>query len=321
MKKAILNGYALNGYTVHSNLPIGTPIPWLSDNLPVGFLNCDHTKIKKSDYPELWDRLKDVPMCQSEETDYFFTPDLREITLVGVGENTTLTIAAHDVYELGQFKDDQMQGHSHNFEWNNKDPNNSKGGLMSGGGSYNSVTTGKTELTIKGVTTDNVNGIPRTGTTTHGKQFGVRWIIKATQYATVEQNAIDDTRFTTGNVWSSEKTKAEIDAKQKYSTEEKVIGEWIDGKPIYRKVLDVRTNGLGVTGFSINISDLNIDYLVNSNVLGSGNNNYSGNKWVLSCVTSSGTIDLYIEGATQNLRGKSNEYMQFAILEYTKTTD
>ena len=96
---------------------------------------------------------------------------------------------------------------------------------------------------------------------------------------------------------------------------------YIDGKPIYKKIIDVRNNGVGVKGFSINISDLNIDYLVNSNVLGSGNSNYSGNKWVMSCVTSSGTREVYLEGATQNLRGKSNEYMHFAILEYTKKTD
>ena len=57
MKKAMLNKYALNGYTVHSNLPIGTVIPSFANTTPVGFLNCDHTKIKKSNYPELAESL------------------------------------------------------------------------------------------------------------------------------------------------------------------------------------------------------------------------------------------------------------------------
>ena len=137
-------------------------------------------------------------------------------------------------------------------------------------------------------------------------------------------SAIDDTKTTKANAWSAEKTKAEIetvDNKFNFSTDEIIVGKWIDGKNIYRKVIDVRNNGLGVTSFSINVTDLNIDYLVNSNVLGSGYNNYGGNKWVLSCVTDSGVRDLYLEGVTQNIRGKSNEYMHFAILEYTKTTD
>ena len=154
--------------------------------------------------------------------------------------------------------------------------------------------------------------------------FTVYWVIKATNYVSLEKNAIDDTKTTNANAWSAEKTKAEIetvDNKFNFSTDEIIVGKWIDGKNIYRKVIDVRNNGLGVTSFSINVTDLNIDYLVNSNVLGSEYNNYGGNKWVISCVTDNGVRDLYLEGVTQNIRGKSDEYMHFAILEYTKTTD
>ena len=153
--------------------------------------------------------------------------------------------------------------------------------------------------------------------------FTVYWVVKATNYVSLEKNAIDDTKTTKANAWSAEKTKAEIetvDNKFNFSTDEIIVGKWIDGKNIYRKVIDVRNNGLGVKSFNINVTDLNIDYLVNSNVLGSGYNIYGGNKWVLSCVTESGR-NLYLEGVTQNIRGNSNEYMHFAILEYTKTTN
>ena len=151
-------------------------------------------------------------------------------------------------------------------------------------------------------------------------------------------SAIDDTKTTNANTWSAAKTKAEIetvdnkfnfltakietvDNKFNFSTDEIIIGKWIDGKNIYRKVIDVRHNGLGVISFRINVTDLHINYLVNSNALGSGYNNYGGNKWVMSCITDSGEKDLYLEGKTQNILGKSNEYMHFVILEYTKTTD
>lgn len=40
-------------------------------------------------------------------------PDLRECVLVCAGENETLDIKAHDVFNVGEFKDDQAQLHAH----------------------------------------------------------------------------------------------------------------------------------------------------------------------------------------------------------------
>lgn len=40
-------------------------------------------------------------------------PDLRECTLVGAGRNTRDSIAAHEEYTVGQFKDDMIQNHTH----------------------------------------------------------------------------------------------------------------------------------------------------------------------------------------------------------------
>ena len=298
-KKVMLNGMDLNEQL--GNEPIGAVIPFGGSVIPRGYLLCNGQAVSRVDYTELF-AVIGTAFGAGDGTTTFNVPDLREILPVGVGENTNLTIAVHDVYELGQFKDDQIQGHSHDLEWSDGLPNYSKGGLYSGGGSYNSNTSDPTTLTIKGVATDGVNGDPRTGTTTHGKQLGVNYVIKA-KHVAMPADFVDA-----------------VNKVNSYSTEEKVIGEWIDGKPIYRKVLDVRNNGLGVTSFSINVSDLNIDYLIDSNALGSSYNKYGGNKWVLSCVTESGRY-LYLEGATQNLRGSSNEYIHFAILEYTKTTD
>ena len=41
-------------------------------------------------------------------------PDLRECTLVGAGRNTLNDILNHDVYAIGEFRDDQMRNHNHN---------------------------------------------------------------------------------------------------------------------------------------------------------------------------------------------------------------
>ena len=39
--------------------------------------------------------------------------------------------------------------------------------------------------------------------------------------------------------------KTEV-AKDKYSTDEIVVGEWIDGKPIYRRII-IKSNGQAIT--------------------------------------------------------------------------
>ena len=167
----------LQNKTVES-CPVGTIMSGLYSSAPTGFLLCNGQEVSVSDYQALYSVIGSLDCCKSSNAGMFKLPDLRECVPVGIGTNSTNSIASHDVYELGQFKDDQLQGHSHDLEWSKGLPNYSIGGLYSGGGSYNSNDKNSTELTIKGVTTDGENGIPRAGTTTHGKQFGVNYIIK-----------------------------------------------------------------------------------------------------------------------------------------------
>lgn len=73
-----------------------------------------------------------------------------------------------------------------------------------------------------------------------------------TRLTTVETD-IDglDTRLTT--------VEEEIDDGDVYSTEEKAIGKWIDGKPLYRKVISIPKSSLtsgGTAEIANNITDL-----------------------------------------------------------------
>ena len=158
--------------------PAGVVQAYAGANAPQGYLLCQGQAISKSEYAELYLAIGDLYSNDETAEGFFNVPDYRETVLVGAGQNAKLDIKAHDVYELGQFKDDQLQGHSHDLEWSEGLPNYSKGGLYSGGGSYNSNVSHATKLTIKGVVTDEVNGIPRVGETTHGKQIGLNYIIK-----------------------------------------------------------------------------------------------------------------------------------------------
>ena len=86
-------------------------------------------------------------------------PDYRECALVGAGENTTDTIAIHDVYAVGEFKNDQLANHTHPL------PQASTGSYNGG---YYTITQSC--------------GNPNTPTSVNrGKRKGVNYYIKATE--------------------------------------------------------------------------------------------------------------------------------------------
>ena len=308
-----------------SGVPIGVYLSWGSDNIPAGFLECNgQGPLNRSDYPVLYTRVP--PNCIIDENT-FRVPDLRETSIVGVGENATLTIAAHDVYELGQFKDDQIQGHNHFLGDRNGARNT---GLGAGTGTTSSyaaaANTGTRGIPLERATeviSDDNNGQPRTGTTTHGKQYGLRFIVKATDYTTVQEDVLDDSKATTGNVWSASKVKSEIENKHKYSTEEKVIGEWIDGKPIYRKVFtdpnnswNTNDNIIGsITNFKepISIKAVAFNEL---GLTGWVENNEAGDARCYAYVKSNGEVHFYRNEILDGVL-----YPKKVIIEYTKTTD
>lgn len=106
---------------------------------------------------------------------------------------------------------------------------------------------------------------------------------------------------------------------EEYSTDETVIGRWIDGKPIYRKVLSYPTTG------SKDISSLSIDSIVSFNfkTIDTGAIFFNG-----SAPTSTNTIKsaAYMNKYKTNISlewehtGYSLEKFEI-IMEYTKTTD
>ena len=97
-------------------------------------------------------------------------PDLRECVLVGAGQSTRAILDedghSHDIYDPGEFKDDQMQEHTHQYGNPNlsADAVNLVPGLR------------VCSSSIKMATTTNSG---RIGTTTHGKQVGVLYYIWA----------------------------------------------------------------------------------------------------------------------------------------------
>ena len=99
---------------------------------------------------------------------------------------------------------------------------------------------------------------------------------------------------------------------ENYSTEEQVIGTWIDGKNIYRMVVEF-PNKISLTSNSwttITISNLNAEKIISCNMIGANN----GMAIPIACQAIEDGISVLNErNATYSVSG--------IILEYTKTTD
>jgi len=152
--------------------PVGSIVLWVTSEIPLGWLALDGQSLLESEYPDLFD-LWGHDFGTGSGSDTFNVPDMRESSPVGVGTRG-VGVTAHDVFTVGQFKDDQSQGHSHVIN-----------------GTVNSLTVGTApKITLDGndfnsdrnnivsIKSDGVNGTPRIGTTTRGKRFGVFYIVK-----------------------------------------------------------------------------------------------------------------------------------------------
>ena len=174
-----------------SGNPVGTVIAVYSNKVPNGYLPCNGVAFDTAQFPVLYALLQDD-----------HTPDLRECTLVGIGQSDR-TMGAHDVYTVGQFKDDQIQNITGSQEFRNLVLNGStNAGLTTPTqeGSLKSSETTRTSYTL--INTNATTGTPvtklefdaslsaRAGTTTHGKAVGVNWCIKAT--SGINENQADN---------------------------------------------------------------------------------------------------------------------------------
>lgn len=135
-----------------------------------GYLYCDGSTFDQNAYPALYMYLGTNVL-----------PDYRECVMVGAEQNTTDTIATHDVYGEGEFKDDQLQEHRHT--------RGSNGSYIVSPGEFFNLTTSTETGQI-------VEGSARFGETTHGKQKAVYVYIKATSGLAENQqeNVLNDVK-------------------------------------------------------------------------------------------------------------------------------
>ena len=219
-----------------AGLPVGSILTTYKKIQPYNYLYCDGSTFDETQYPELYLYLGTNVL-----------PDYRECVQVGAEKNTTDIFdstetdpstglpgtQSHDVFSQGEFKDDQFQRHEHYINSSRITPH----GMGLGGGAgqdYGAIYYGSRQEDIWAGTIK----AGRTGTTTRTKEKAVYYYIKAVDGVDI---ADEDTFLNT--------VVNTIQDAQSYSTtEQKTGGKWIDGKDIYRKVIQV--NGLARSNIS-----------------------------------------------------------------------
>lgn len=167
--------------------PVGTLVTQYKKVPMSGYLYCDGSTFDENDYPALYMYLGTNVL-----------PDYRECVMVGAEQNTTDTIATHDVYTQGEFKDDQYQFHTHYIAdslYKNRvgfeQLSGSNAGIASTLAS-SEINDGRAWIADTGKYDDE----SRPGDTTHGKQKAVYVYIKATSGLAENQqeNVLNDVK-------------------------------------------------------------------------------------------------------------------------------
>lgn len=276
-----------------SGVPVGTIIGQYKKVNMAGYLYLDGSTFDQTLYPALYAYLGTNVL-----------PDYREFVLVGAEQNTTSAIiATHDVFTQGQEKDDQLQDHRHQV-YVNGDPNapmkvsngsQGAGTIWSGGSQYNLIALDPYDC--------------RHGTTTRTKEKAVFWYIKATT-GIIESEATEML-----NLYNEQNS---------YSTSEINTGKkWIDGKPIYRKVIEIGVLP-NATSKSVAHGISNLGRVVQ--LYGTFIN--SPNKWAtipwVSTVAAGNNVFCEVDASDVRVTtgvDRSTDTDCYVILEYTKTTD
>lgn len=164
---------------------------------PDGWLECNGQAVSRTTYAALFNLFSTQKYDGTntllsrygtgDGSTTFNLPDYREVALVGAGQNGTegAALATHDVYTVGQFKDDQIQNikktpNTYNIAgWTNSasDPAQSDTPFLRStlSDSYRPSSGSYGSFIALGF---DASKVVRAGTTTHSKQKGVKYIIK-----------------------------------------------------------------------------------------------------------------------------------------------
>ena len=166
--------------------------------------------------------------------------------------------------------------------------------------------------TLKQVATNMADAFTRFGLWKGGGSGGSSALSEMTDVTFTNLQANDVLKYN-GSVWVND------DNLHEYSTEEKVVGKWIDGKPIYEKVIYIENFIIGNNEVPLE----NIDTIINY----SGNlifTNYPGYKRFFPYTQNNSTAKVVINHYDNTkfvVASAFNCNTIYIAIQYTKTTD
>lgn len=310
----------IQGAVSGDTLPVGAIMPFGSDIIPSNWLLCDGRAINREDYQELFNTIG-TNFGSGDGFTTFNLPDLRKRVPVGKDEND------EDFDTLGNTGGEkehtltinEMPTHNHHIAVKN----NNETGL------YETKATNAAGDSGDAVTTNEGGGQAHNILQPYIVQ---NYIIKAKQSAGVVATVVDGLNSTSATNALSANQGRILNDRFNYSTTEKVVGTWIDGKPIYRKVIDFGTlpNASSKTvSTGLNVNEVTICRPLMGYAYGIDTNN------IHYILTLPDIAPNYLEGATRLTMSSSNSiyniiittgidrsnYNGYVEVYYTKTTD
>lgn len=297
--KPYLNNTTNMGFT-----PVGTIISVMGKTAPNNYLSCEGQIVNISDYPELANyftrQFEQVNYFGGDGVSTFGIPDLRGEFLRGTGTNSHV---GHGMTQgsgenVGIHQDATLHFHSAN--------DGSWAGTVRATAESSYQDTWDSDKAPQG------GGFCQLGLNYNNGEKARDWI-----YTSRPTNTSVLYCIATKNIY--------VDAKYDYSFDEKVVGTWIDGKPLYQKTYEL-TNLNYSDDNDIGLMSLNIDTIVS----------YSG-----TCIANNGTVyDINVPSNDSNYAtgtfitlnkllgmrfgsGVRNNYFNKTLftIQYTKTTD
>ena len=187
-------------YTIYANGKVGeecvgTVKALTTVNVPYGWKKGEGQAISRTEYKDLFEAYRDQTYDSNpahtllsrygagDGSTTFNLPNYSEVSLVGVGSNSTDSVSTHDTFTQGEFKNDQVQNHTHSIT----DPGHKhkfRSFYGAGGNRMGYTTTSIDDIVQEevdnvttGITINNPNS-GRHGDVTRGKSKGVTFIVK-----------------------------------------------------------------------------------------------------------------------------------------------
>lgn len=292
-------------------LPVGSISAYGGEKIPTNWLKCNGEAISRTDYPDLFKAIG-TTYGSGDGSKTFNLPDLSERVAVGNAGDGEFSLGTTGGEKTHTLTVDEMPAHKHEL-------------TIEGGGSLDASgvkwLSGTNMRKYAGDMIENAGG-----SKAHNNMqpyIALNFIIKAKQSVGVVGTVTSNINDINDNAVPSAKTVKDY-VKEIYSTNEvKTNKVWIDGKPIYRIVInmgDIPSNSSKIINHNIK----NIDFVTSVSGLGVTSTNHYNIPFSPNEAMFSG-LSVSMRASSTEISVSASKVVSghtiYGIMEYTKTTD